>query len=75
MAGIALFVAAATGFVTRSWLAGLLLGTLASQLFFYVEFGRPSEAVEMLFPLAYSAVPALLGAILGALISKKRGVS
>jgi hypothetical protein len=75
MVVIALGVGAATGRLMRGWVAGLVLGILVSQVFFYTEFGQPSEAAEALFPLAYWTVPALLGAILGTLVSKKRGIS
>jgi high-affinity Fe2+/Pb2+ permease len=73
--GIALLIGAVTAFLRCGWAFAFLLAALASQAFFYIEFGWPSRAAEMLFPLAYSAVPALLGSVVGVLASKKRGAS
>ena len=73
MAGLALLIAAVAGFTTRNRLAAILLGILASQALFFVVFG-PVSIEEMLFPAAYSVVPALIGAFVGALVGKRRGV-
>ena len=72
MAGLAMLVAAVAGISTRNRLAAILLGILASQAFFFVVFG-PVSIEEMLFPAAYSIVPALIGALVGAIVGKRRG--
>jgi hypothetical protein len=74
MVGIALLIAAVTGFVARNWLTAILLGILASQVFFVIEFG-PTSVEEMFFPAAYSTVPASIGAFVGVVVGKRRGVS
>jgi uncharacterized membrane protein (UPF0136 family) len=71
---LALLIGLVAGYLTRRWLVAFLLGTLASQVYFYAEL-EPSNAAEMLLPLAYSAAPALIGALVGCMVRKRRGLS
>jgi hypothetical protein len=70
----AAIIGAAAAYILDGWFLAVVLGTVTSQVVLYSALGLP-RVTEMVLPLLYSLVPALLGAFAGATIRKRKGVS